>query len=170
MATFTSYKATIDVPDRYAEGYALNAKEAAALNGLRAELISHRIRASVFGDLNKGDEASPELVQQAQTKANELAETFEFGMLRQGNGVQRQPKDPLTTMARRIARSNVLEKMRESGKFPNGLSKKGEPVGEGQYDYERYLDRVDYYSKSDEVIKAAKKALAAGKTGTEVEL
>jgi hypothetical protein len=168
MATFTSYGATINVPDKYAEGQTINAKEAAALNARMAEFISHRIRASVFPDLNKGDVADETLVREAQARADELVQSFEFGAERAPG--EARVVDPVEKEALALARKKVRVAVEKSGQYPGGISKKGEEVVEGQYSYDRYLDKVAEYAKDPRVLAKAKQIVKARNASSEEDV
>jgi hypothetical protein len=172
MASFKSYGATVNVNDPYAEGSVINAKEAAALNTLRGELISHRVRASVFGDLTKGQTASDEQAAAAQAKADEISRTFEFG----GQRVAGEPRvvDPVEKEARAIARHEMLAKLAGAGLK---LGKKAtaeapEESGDKIYSAARFAEKVAELAARPAFIAKAKtivKARSAGK-GDEVEV
>lgn len=164
MASFKSYGATINVADVYAEGHPLTAKEAAALNQLRTELISHRIRAGAFADLAKGDTASEELVAKAQAEADEIAKSFEFGAGRTPG--EPRVTDPVEVEARDIARVQVKAAIAAAGLR---LAKKGEEAKDGEYPFEKYAEKVAEVMKHPKVIEKAKKAVKA-RAGEEVEV
>jgi len=173
MASFTSYGATINVPDAYAAGHALTEKEAAALNTLRTELISHRVRAAVFGELHKGDTASPEQTEAAQAKANEIANTFEFGAGR----VAGEPRvvDPVEKEARDIAKRQVMAKVAQAG-LKVGKKAAGETpeeTGDGIYAYSSFVAKVAELAQHENIVARAKavvKARNSDKASVDVEL
>ena len=114
------YTIPVTVADRYSEGHQLTANEAKALNGLRRENIGHGQRipvAELIGD-TKGFSFDPEnpdhqsLQAQVQGMFDTAAQTYEFGQ-RVGGG--RSAMDPVTAMARQMARQAVNDRAAEMG-------------------------------------------------------
>lgn len=161
MASFKSYGATVNVADKYAAGHILTENEATALNGLRAELISHRVRASAFDGLAKGDVASEEQAAAAQAKADELSASFEFGAGR----VPGEPRvtDPVEVEARDIARKEVRAALAKAG-LRLGKKASGETpeeTGEGVYAYSSFAAKVSEVMELPAVQAKARKIVAA---------
>jgi len=86
MATFTTYGHTFTVPDRYTEGHALTANEAAAMNGLLAEMISHSVRAMLKDERSADGSVPADKLAEAEKHVAEKAESYEFGAARSGGG------------------------------------------------------------------------------------
>lgn len=161
MASFKSYGAVINVADTYTAGHVLTENEATALNGLRTELISHRVRAAAFADLSKGDTASAEQTAAAQAKADEIAASFEFGAAR-GTGEPRVV-DPVEKEARDIARQEMRAAIAKAGLKLGKAAKGDEPEesGEGIYPFSRYAEKVAALMTHENVVAKAKTIVKA---------
>lgn len=171
MAKTTIYGAPFDVSDAYAEGHVLNAKEAAALSGLRAELIGHRIRAFLREDHGFDKDTSPsdhpEAIEAARAKLAEFEASFEFGAARTGGGARAPKYTPLEELARKFATDMVNAKLKQSG-LVKGKKDGSTDHEAGVYPLAQYNAKVDEVAAKPSVIEKAKKALAAA-SKTEVE-
>lgn len=169
MAKFSTYGQTFDVGDPYAEGHVLNAAEAASLNQLRAELISHRIRSGPFADVEKGQTPTPEQM----AEANKLLATltgsgdgaFAFGLRSAGGGAPRVT-DPVEREALAIARGAVKA---AAAKKNLKIAKKGEAPKDGEISFELYEQRVAETAKLPQVVEKAKKVVKAKSGGADAE-
>jgi hypothetical protein len=155
MSTFSTYGHAFEVPNKFAEGHPLSANEAIALNGLMAEMISHRVRSGPLDACAKGDTPTPEQVAEAEKLIIETAAVFEFGAGRGPGAVQLNPID---REAKAIARSEVKSLIARKGLK---LAKKGEAAGEGEYSFDAYESKVLEVMAMPQVQKVAKATVAA---------
>jgi hypothetical protein len=158
MAQFSTYGFPFDVPDRYAEGQPLSAKEAAALNGLMAEMISHKVRALLSKSLGYAKGAvleNEEHIAKAKALVAEEAATYEFGAGR-GPGQPREVLDPVAKVARELAEKEVRAVVKA-----NSLKvgkKDGSNADEaGVYSWEKFDAKVREVMTMEEIVAAAKK-------------
>lgn len=157
MARFKTYGHIFDVPDKYAEGHVLTANEAAALNGLRAEMISHKVRS--FLVRKGGADATEADFAAAENTAAEEAKTYEFGAARGGGGGGgRSTLTPEEKEARAIAREAVLDALKRKNLT---VAKKDVEPAEGQVSYERFAGKVLEVAQDPKVVARAKKVVAA---------
>lgn len=151
------YGREFEVPSHYAEGYTLTAKEAEALNSLRAELVGHRVRSFAKDHVTDGA-VSDEIYAQMQAKFIEGDAQFEFNAARQ----PREEVDPVTREARVQAGRDIRKTITAAkDAYPNGLQKADEPLAEGMYPRDRYEELVDRYSQEPAYIKKAKAIVRA---------
>lgn len=164
MAQFATYGHLFEVPDAYAEGHQLTAKEATALNGLRAELISHKVRALLSSDDYKYQKGmtleNPEHIAAATALVEKESAEFEFGAGR-GPGSPRVIVDPLTKTALELAEKEVRAAIKASPQFDKVGKKDGSDAGPRIYPFERFRAKVEEIAQRDSIVAAAKKILAA---------
>lgn len=100
---------TFTIADRYAEGQALSANEASALNQLRRENIRNNLASQIKDLVESGafDET------QAQATVDTYASSYEFGVRTGGGGGR---GDPIQTMAMGIARDTIKNQIVKKGK------------------------------------------------------
>ncbi len=154
MAKFSVYKHVFDLPDRYAEGHAVTAAEAAVLNQQMAELLSHRIRNGAFEAVTVGTAPTPEQVAEAEKFLAEEAGKFEFGSTR-GSGTPRIVLDPVGKEAKRIADALVRKALVKAGKIL--LKKEAEATDASHYTYEQFQAKVAETAARPEVIADAQR-------------
>lgn len=163
MAQFSTYGHVFEVPDAYAEGHPLTAKEAAALNGLRAELISHKVRALLSGEgfaYSKGMTLeNPDHITAAETLVKEESASFEFGAGR-GPGSPRVVLDPVAKTAMELAEKEVRAAIKASPQFDKVGKKDGSDAGPRIYPFERFRAKVEEIAQRDSIVAAAKKIVA----------
>lgn len=108
---------TFKVYQPYAEGHALTANEAAALNQVFAENIRNN-QAKTIKELA---EAGTLDVAAFQTSLDTYQTTYEFGKRRSGTGTVSSPKikDPVEARAMELARNAVKAKIKELGGKPS---------------------------------------------------
>lgn len=165
MATFTTYGHTFTVPDRYFEGHVMTANEAAALNQLLAENISHMVRNGPLSALSKGDKPTEEMIAAATALIAERAPTYSFGAPRTRG--ESKVVDPVQIEALSIARALVRDAIKKKGLR---LAKKGEPVGEGEYPFDAYESKIAEVALMEKVQNAAKKAVAARNNAVDIDI
>jgi hypothetical protein len=153
--TFTTYGHSFDVPRRYAEGQPLSATEALALDRLRGEMISHKVRA--FLSEHKADDGSiPEdKVAEARDLAQREADAYEFSAGRTGGGGSRAPRDPVEKEALSIARGLVDEKLKSTGR--KVAKKDAETLAENEVSRDAYNAAVEQTASNEAVRKEAMK-------------
>jgi hypothetical protein len=166
MAKFKTYGQEFDVGDPFQVGMALDEKTSRALNNLRAEFISHRVRSGPFKDTKVGDTLTQEQIDAAQAFVADAAAKFEFGAERVAGPAR--VADPVEVEAFKIARQEIRAKLADA---KLKLGKKGEAAGEGEYAYERFEQKVAEVAALEKVIAKAKKIVAARKgAGADVEV
>jgi hypothetical protein len=104
VATITIAGNPFTIPDRYEEGHELSAGEASALN--------QTLRENVRNNLSKKEGLTQEAV-------NEYAASYQFGIRAAGAG---RTADPVMAEALRMARAQIKEKLKTSGKKPSDYS------------------------------------------------
>lgn len=156
--SFKTYGHVFSVSDKYAEGHVLTAVEAAALNRLRAENISHHIRGKSLADVTKDVPLTPEQIAAAEAEVAELDQTYEFSM---GTGSGTRTVDPVEREAMAIARVEVTKAVKREGKK---VGKKENPEGyvpsPDEYPYEKFAKLVAQVAARDGTIAKAKKIVA----------
>lgn len=139
-------KFTVGAP--YAEGHTLTAVEAKVLNQVRAENIGNNFRADVKKALDGGGNLA-----EVRAKFVEYDGTYTFA----AGGSTRTPVDPVEREAQSIAKLAVKDKIREK----HGKSVKEYLAVEGNQ--EKYDAAVEQIASQDDVLKEAKKRVAARK-------
>lgn len=172
MPKFSIYGHAFEFSDRYAEGHAVTANEATALNNLMGELIGHRIRAMLSDKhgFQKGTAPSdhPEAIAEAEALVVSEAAEFEFGAGR-GSGT-RAPSamSELDKLAKKFAEDAVKAKMRQEGYTKIGKADGSNDNEAGVYPRARYNEVVAKVMVLESIQTKAKKALAAA-SKTEAE-
>lgn len=157
--SFKTYGHVFNVSEKYAEGHALTAAEAAALNRLRAENISHHIRGKSLENVTKDTPLTEEQILAAEAEVRELDQSYEFS-LNSGGGATRTV-DPVEREAMAIARVEVTKAVKRAGK---SVGKKENPEGytpsPDEYPFESFQAKVKEVAALDATIAKAKKIVA----------
>ena len=103
--------------DHYQAGHTLAENEAKALSGLRNENIGHSVRARMGEDFPSAadvpEDQLAERTAQVQAAFDEAAQGYQFGQRTGGGG--RAAMDPVTAMARQMAREAINAQAKEQG-------------------------------------------------------
>lgn len=144
-------KFTVSTP--YAEGHTLSALEAKVLNQVRAENIGNNFRKQVAEALEKPEADRPAALDAVRAKFAEYDGQYTFA----AGGSTRTPVDPVEREAQSIAKLAVKDTIREK----HGKSVKEYLAIEGNQ--EKYDAAVEKIAAQDDVLKEAKKRVAARK-------
>lgn len=173
--SFALYGQPFTFPSRYAAGHILTENEAAALNDRMGEMISHKIRAlAAKAGMGKGDSfvGKDELLAQCNALLAEQVTAYEFGAGRGSSG-PRVVLDPVAKKALELADAEVRRAIHASDSFKKVGKKDGSDAAEpGVYPWERFEAKRAEIAQREEIVSAAKKAVAAEQkaTGGTVEL
>ena len=155
MAKFSTYGREFELPDHYTEGYTLSALEAAALNRVRGEMISHRVRSFAKEHVTEGA-VSDETFAQMTDLANKADAEYVWQAPRE----PRVEVDPVAKEARKLAAADIKAKITASKEaFPKGLQGPKAELEEGMYPRERFEETVDKYAAHEAYIAKAKQIL-----------
>jgi hypothetical protein len=110
--TITIAGHVFNVPDRYQDGYELNANEAAALNQTFHENLRNNFAKKVEDKKANGAPIDDDDVLAAlQADLDKYAEEYEFGVRSGAGGV----RDPVLSEAMRIAKDKIREHLKRKG-------------------------------------------------------
>jgi|ETNvirnome_6_100_1030635.scaffolds.fasta_scaffold00132_13 hypothetical protein len=105
----TIAKTSFTIPAPFAEGHAVTANEAAALN----QLLAENIRNNFAKRVKEGGEADPPVAADVlQAELDQYVTEYEFGVRRSGGG---RSSDPVEVEAMSIARDKVKDALRAKG-------------------------------------------------------
>ena len=151
------YRIPLESNDVYAEGHALTAPEAEALNRLVAENVCHIVRPTARAEAeNRGydpnslnDEQRAELVPVVQEQFTKQLETYQLGQRRTRSGGGATKLDPVVKEARVIARELVALQATREGRKIEGDERK---------------ELVKTYASNPKVVKEAEKRVASAES------
>ena len=137
---------TISTP--YEAGHALTEAEARALNGVRAENVGNNVRKMITDLKTKAGEAGLSEADLAAISAKVAEYDAEYSFSTGSTGSTARVTDPLAKEANAIARNWLLAKLKEKG------------VSRKDYGEEKFAAKLAEVAATENVQKAAKKALA----------
>ena len=156
-----------EVSTPFAEGHTCTEAEAKALNQVRAENIRNNMARKVKDATDThGKNLPDEVVQSLHNQFAEYDQNYEFTLANVGGGSR--TLDPVEREAQAIARSAIRTQAKKEGR--RILKKDEEPTKEGDITKERFDELVAQVAARDNVIKAAKKAVAERDKAGEVDL
>ena len=141
----------VEVSQPYAAGHPITEAEAKALNQVRAENIGNNVRKALKDMVEAAGGDTAAVAKEAQALVSEKDAAYEFTLASVGGGSTAR-LDPLTKECRSIARSFLTGKLKEIGKTQK------EYAAENGDD--AFMSKVIELSEHEEIVKAAKKALA----------
>jgi len=153
----------VSVATPYVAGHAITEAEAKALNQVRAENIGNNVRKAITEMIEAAggkDSLTDELRAQIQALVAEKDAAYEFTLASVGGG--REPADPLAKECRSIARTWLSARLKEKG-----LTQKQYAEENGE---DAFMSKVVELADHPEIIKAAKKALAARQGLAEIQI
>lgn len=145
--TISIHGEKFDVGAPYAEGHTLTATEARVLNQVRAENVANNFRKAVKEAQDSGDAGKLDAV---RSSFAEYDTKYSFAV----GGVARTPVDPVEREAESLAKAAIAGQLKEKGvKLKDYLAVEG--------NQEKYDAAVEKLSTRDDVLKEAKKRVAA---------
>lgn len=150
MKTISIAGQAFELSTPYVAGHVCSEVEAKVLNQTRAENIGNNFRNDVKAALEKG---TPEALDELRAAIAKADAEYQFS----AGGVARTPIDPIEAEAIRIAKEVVKGKIAE--KFAVSIKKYLETEG----NQAKYDSAVEKLASSEEVLKEAKKRVAAKK-------
>lgn len=167
--SFALYGQPFTFPSRYAAGHTLTQNEADALNDRMGEMISHKLRALASkAGMSKGDTfvGNETVLEACNTLLAEQVGSYEFGAGRTSSG-PRIVLDPVAKKALELADGEVRRAIHASDSFKKVGKKDGSDAGEpGVYPWERFEAKRAEIAQREEIVSAAKKAVAAESKAT----
>lgn len=140
---------TFDLTVPYSEGHVVNAAEAKALNQTRLENIGNNVRKKLQEFVDEGKSPADIAAYVSEVDAN-----YVFTL---SSGGSRSSLDPYEREAIRIAKELVKAHLAKTGRK---LTVAPEGVTEDEWE-SKIQDQIDTISTSEQVVKAAKKAVDA---------
>lgn len=158
LREITIQGAVFSVADRYAEGHALTAGEASALNQTRAENLRNNCSAELKklreanAEAGLGDALTEAQIAEFQTKLDAYAAEYQFGIR-----VAREPLDPVEAQAIKDMAAAIRAKLKAKGQKPTA-----EQVDDliARYRTERPEAWNAFYAEAKKKVDLARKAAA----------